>query len=129
MRILLDTQVWLWMLVEADRLGSAQQILVDRRNELLLSAASTWEISMKHALGRLQLPQDPALYVPERLRMTGVKPLPITYTDTLALASLPMHHNDPIDRLLIAQARSLDLTIMSADPQFRAYDVRLIPVT
>lgn len=128
MRALLDTQIWLWMLTEPEKLGSASELIEDTRNELLFSAASSWEIAIKYALGRLPLPEPPAAYVPNRLRSTGVVPLPIEHAHALAVADLPNYHRDPFDRLLIAQARLEGISLITADKVLERYDVPLIRV-
>lgn len=126
MRILLDTHVWLWMLAEPHRLAKVEGYLLDTDNELYLSAASTWEIGIKYKLGRLDLPHAPRDFVPPRLDTTGVRPLPISLQDTFEVAQLPQHHRDPFDRLLISQAKSRGLVVMTADSQFDAYEVELL---
>ena len=124
MRILLDTQTWLWMQVGPDRLNDdALTLLEDPDQELLLSAASSWEIAIKVALGKLALPTAPAVYVPDRMRSSGVAGLPVTHPHALAVAALPRHHRDPFDRLLVAQAQLEDLTLLTADRVFESYDV------
>lgn len=100
-------------------------MLEETSNELLLSAASSWEIAIKYSLGRLSLPEPPETYVPSRIQRSGVTPLRIEHSHALAVASLPMHHRDPFDRLLIAQARDLDIGIMTIDDSLRAYDVTI----
>lgn len=127
MNVLVDTHVWLWMLAEPDRLGPATTELVrDERNVLLLSAASSWEIAIKYQLGKLPLPESPERYVPERMRLSGVLGIPVEHTHALAVASLPRHHRDPFDRLLIAQASVEGLPILTVDDQLAVYDVELI---
>lgn len=128
MRVLLDTHVWLWMLTEPARLGEALDLVSDARNELLLSAASTWEIVIKHGLGRLELPEPPAVYVPDRIRSTQVTPLAIEHSHTLEVAQLPLLHRDPFDRLLVAQARVLRVPVVTADERLAAYDVEVVAV-
>jgi PIN domain nuclease of toxin-antitoxin system len=127
MNLLLDTQVWLWMLGEPDRLGSTTtEMLTDERNGVLLSAASSWEIAIKYQLGKLPLPAPPDRYVPDRMRSSGVLGIPIEHAHALAVASLPPHHRDPFDRLLVAQAQVEDLPIVSVDGQLARYDVEFI---
>lgn len=126
MRLLLDTHVWLWMLAAPGRLGEAEQQVLDTDNELYLSAASVWEIGIKHSIGRLHLPEPPAEFVPRRLETTGVKPIPITVQDTLEVAALPMHHRDPFDRLLVSQAVARGLVLITADTRFSRYGVDLL---
>lgn len=126
-RYLLDTHVWLWLQTTPERLGEqVSGLLADRTNELLLSAASSWEIAIKYRLGKLPLPEPPAQYVPDRMRLSGVTPLPVEHAHALGVASLPDHHSDPFDRLLIAQARELAIPIVTADRQLSAYPVDLV---
>lgn len=127
MRYLLDTQVWLWMLAAPERLGErARRLAEEPGSELLLSAASSWEIAIKHALGRLALPEPPATYVPARIRASGVQPLAIHHSHALRTAGLEPLHRDPFDRLLIAQAQVEGLTVVTADPIFARYDVPVL---
>lgn len=128
MKVLLDTQVWLWMLGAPDRLGDeALGLVEDSSVTLLLSAASSWEIAIKWGLGKLTLPDAPQTYVPDRIRSSGVTPLPISHGHALAVAGLESHHRDPFDRLLIAQAIAEDVAILTADPMFDHYPVERIP--
>lgn len=124
MRVLLDTHVFLWLQTEPERLGEHLPLVEDRRTELLLSAASSWEIAIKHAIGKLPLPEPPERYVPERIRAIGAQPLPVEHSDALAVASLPPLHRDPFDRLLVAQAAAYDLTLLTADPAVDRYPGR-----
>lgn len=129
MRILLDTNVWLWMLVSPDKIAQpTQQMLMDRSHELLLSAASAWEISIKYRLGKLPLPMSPDEFVPPRLARDGIVSLPVELHHALHVAQLSDHHRDPFDRLLIAQAQLEQLTLMTADQQLTAYDIECILV-
>lgn len=127
MRILLDTHCWLFMLFAPERLGEKALTLVeDRGNELLLSAASSWEIAVKAALGKLVLPEPPATFVPSRMERTGVSGLAVEHVHALRVASLPPLHRDPFDRLLIAQALVERVPMLSLDPQIARYDVELV---
>lgn len=128
MRLLVDTHCWLWMVGDPDRLSKkARGLIRDPRNELLLSAASSWEIAIKHGLGRLDLPGVPADVVPDWIRRSGMKPLPILHSHALHVAGLPQHHSDPFDRLLIAQAQLEGVPILTADRAFDGYEVEVIP--
>jgi PIN domain nuclease of toxin-antitoxin system len=114
------------MQVDPDRFSApARQIIEDPANELFLSAASSWEIAIKYRLGKLPLPEPPATYVPSRMRSSGTSTLPVAHSHALHVAELPSHHRDPFDRLLISQAVLERLVILTADPQFDAYDVPL----
>lgn len=126
MTILLDTHVWLWMLTEPTRLGRLRARLEDPANELLLSAASTWEIAIKAGLGRLDVPRPLDDYLADRIRSTSVTPLAIGHSHTAAVANLPDHHRDPFDRLLIAQARIEDVPIATADKIFGRYGIKVL---
>ena len=127
MKILIDTPCWLWMQVEPEKLGSrARAAIQDQGNELYLSAASAWEIALKHTLGRLNLPMTPAEYVPSRMARTDTKPLPVSAEHALRVAALPMLHRDPIDRLLVAQCQVDGLHLLTAERQFRAYAINVI---
>ncbi len=126
MKLLLDTHVWLWMLAAPERLGEARATLEDAERSLLLSAASSWEIAIKYELGRLSLPQPPERFVPDRIHATGVTPIAIEHVHALEAGRLPKHHRDPFDRVLVAQACHLEVPIITADPQIRAYDVAVV---
>lgn len=124
---LIDTHVWLWMQAEPGRLcGETRGLVDDVANELLLSAASAWEIAIKYRIGKLPLPEPPVTYVPERMRRSGTTPLPIQPAHALRTSELPDHHNDPFDRLLIAQAQILRIPIVTVDQQIEAYDVDVV---
>lgn len=124
MKVLLDTQTWLWMQAAPDRLcDDAVALITDKSIDLFLSAASSWEMSIKYALGKLPLPVPPAEYVPDRMRTSGVAGLPVTHRHALHVAHLPAHHRDPFDRVLIAQAQLDGLTVLTADRAFERYDV------
>ena len=126
-RYLIDTHCWLWCNGDVGRLSErAREIIADGSGEILFSVASGWEISIKYALGKLELPDDPARYLPMRLSSNRMELLPIHLRHVLAVADLPQHHRDPFDRLLIAQAREEDLTIITAHRVFQKYDVALL---
>jgi PIN domain nuclease of toxin-antitoxin system len=115
------------MLAAPDRFSPAgRERLTAAAHELYLSAASAWEIAIKSSLGRLHLPMAPAEYVRTRLLQSQTLPLAITHEHALRVASLPAHHRDPFDRLLIAQAQLEGLVIMTSDAQFSAYAVGVI---
>lgn len=127
MRILLDTQCWLWMAAFPEKLSPRTRELVeDERHQLYLSAASAWEIAIKHSLGKLQLPESPERYVMNRCDRLRTEPLPIDHAHALRVATLPSHHRDPFDRLLVAQAQIEGLPILTSDQVFRHYDVDLL---
>jgi PIN domain nuclease of toxin-antitoxin system len=127
-RFLLDTHVFLWLLAEPERLSGHIRSLEDPANELFLSAASSWEIAIKCRLGRLDLPDDPQRYVPDRMRAIGVDPLSVDHAQALAVCDLPPHHRDHFDRLFVAEARDLRLPIVTADTRIALYDVETLLV-
>ena len=128
MRLLLDTHVFLWLNATPERLGTALVEIEDSRHRLLVSAASSWEIAIKHARGRLPLPDPPERYVPELIRRIGAQALSIEHAHALGVTSLPPLHRDPFDRLLVAQARSIDATLVTADERLGPYPVRTLMV-
>ena len=129
MRLLLDTQVWLWLQSQPERVNDEiRETLASTSTELLLSAASAWEIAIKYALGKLPLPEVPRTYVPSRMRHDDVAALPVTIAHALQVATLPHHHGDPFDRLLIAQAQFECVPLVTADPWIERYDVEVFRV-
>lgn len=127
MRILLDTHVFLWWLVDSSELsGSARALMADGANALFWSAASSWEVSIKYALGRLPLPEPPERLLPAELARHRVQRLPIVDAHAFRAGQLPLHHKDPFDRMLVAQAQVETLVLLSSDPLLRPYgaDVR-----
>jgi len=124
---LLDTHVWLWMLTDSGRIRpELLSELRDGRTQLLLSAASSWEIAIKWAIGRLPLPEPPDVFVPTRMRRGGIRGLPVEHAHALRVASLPDHHQDPFDRILIAQAQLESIPVVTVDRAFDAYDVEIV---
>lgn len=127
MKLLVDTNVLLWWFLRSDRVPEkVRAIVADAANGVFASAASTWEIAIKSALGRLSLPGEPGQYLPDRFRRAHIQELPITAAHTYAVFALPTHHADPFDRLLIAQAQLEGMTIVTADRTFKKYDVRTL---
>jgi len=126
-RLLLDTQVWLWWLTNPDRLSRpADAALRSPDNRLHLSPASTWELVVKSATGRLEIEGSVGALLEEAIIASGVQPLPIEHSHALQLAQLPPHHRDPFDRMLIAQAQVDRLVLVSADRRLADYDVEIL---
>lgn len=122
MRLLADTHAVLWLLGADERLSAgAEEMLTDPANEVLLSAAVVWEVAIKRSLGRLQAPDGFA----GLLLDAGAVPLAVSIDHARAVRSLPWHHRDPFDRLLVAQAMLEDAVLLSGDDRLRAYDVRV----
>lgn len=127
MRALLDTRTFLWWNMDDPHLSArARQILADGNNEIYLSAASAWEIAIKAARGRLTLPEPPASYVPSRMALHHFSHLPIQVSHALQVYRLPDLHQDPFDRLLVAQAQLEGLPILTADEAIARYEVDVI---
>lgn len=126
MNVLLDTHVLLWWLTGDDRLSAeAHRLLRDRGRSVYLSAASVAELAIKAGRGRLDLPVPVDALVADVLEHDGFLALPVTLSHAAALETLPDHHRDPFDRLLVAQARVEGMILLSADPQLRAYEVEV----
>jgi PIN domain nuclease of toxin-antitoxin system len=126
-KYLLDTGVWLWINFDPQRVSpKAQNVFRDLGQEIFMSAASAWEIAIKFASGKLQLPEPPATYVPRRMADQGVRTIAVSHQHALAVASLPPHHRDPFDRMLVAQANLEDMVLISADRIFQSYPVQLL---
>jgi len=123
MRLLLDTHTLLWWLQEDETLSSeARAAISSPASTVYVSPASTWEASIKRSLGRLEAPSDLAEWVTK----AAFDELPIIMRHAERAGSLPLHHADPFDRILIAQAMLEGLTIVTRDPAFEAYDVPLL---
>jgi len=124
MRLLLDTHVFLWFITGDSRLPEPfKEAILDTENEVLLSVASFWEIVVKNQLGKLPLPESPGTYIPKERELHQISSLPIQESDLVQLASLPLIHRDPFDRILICQAIANDTTIATVDPIIKSYDV------
>ena len=127
MKLLLDTQCWLWWFAQPERLNEeAIAHIADENNELWLSVASIWEIGIKVAIGKLPLPDPLNSYISSRMTQLGVRSLEITVSHALQAAALPLHHRDPFDRMLIAQAQIEEMTLVSADSMFNKYYISLL---
>ena len=126
MRLLLDTHVFLWWILDSPEMSKVARALVsDGANSLFWSAASSWEVSIKYALGRLPLPDRPERFIPAELSRNAVQPLAITDAHAFQAGRLPLHHRDPFDRMLVAQSRVEQLALLSSDPLLKAYRVDL----
>ena len=126
MRLLLDTSTLLWWLAGDRKLGAtAQAAITDPENEVFVSAASAWEISVKRASGKLAAPFD----IAGALERNYFLELPIEVAHAIAAGELPRHHKDPFDRMLVAQAQLEDLTLVADDAEISKYDVELLSAT
>jgi PIN domain nuclease of toxin-antitoxin system len=127
MRYLIDTHIFLWWNLGTGQLSKhIVDIISDAENEIFLSAASAWEITIKVARKKLSIPEEPAQFVPSRMQLHGFQPLPIHIRHVTGVYELPLEHSDPFDRLLIAQSRIESLPLISVDPNIRRYDVEVI---
>ena len=125
MRLLLDTHALLWWLLDDAELPASARRLIERADTVRVSAASIWEVAIKQRLGKLPELALAVAELPALMRQSGFVPLPVDERHAAAVASLPLHHRDPFDHLLIAQAHIEQLTLVSRDPQFAAYGVAL----
>ncbi|MBI3947615.1 MAG: type II toxin-antitoxin system VapC family toxin [Armatimonadetes bacterium] len=127
MRVLLDTHVFLWWAVDDPRLSAtARAVLLDKRNEVLLSAVTGWEIDIKAQLGKLSLADPPAAFVADQIQVHGFVVLPIQMDHVLRVFDLPHHHRDPFVRLLIAQSGVEGIPLLTGDVVFGRYAVDTI---
>jgi PIN domain nuclease of toxin-antitoxin system len=125
MRLLLDTATFLWVTLGAPQLSAnARRLVSDPDNEVYLSAASVWEIVVKHALGRLPLPSPPHEFIPSQRQQHEIEPLPLDEASVLQLGKLPDHHHDPFDRMLVCQAIAHGLTLVTPDRLIMQYPVQ-----
>ena len=123
MRLLLDTHALLWWLADEGLSDQARDAVADPANLVMVSAVSAWEISVKKALGKLTAPDD----LERQVNEGGFAPLSISIAHGIAAGELPRHHDDPFDRMLIAQAFAEELTIVTHDKRFAGYDVSTLP--
>lgn len=126
MTVLVDTHAFLWFVTGDARLSApARRAMEDASVEWCLSAASVWEMAIKSSLGRLTLPAAVAEYVADKVR-AGLVVLPVEWSHAAAVETLPHHHRDPFDRLIIAQAQTEGLGLVTRDAVFQDYGVRVI---
>jgi PIN domain nuclease of toxin-antitoxin system len=127
LRILLDTNAFLWAIQEPETLEeAAREAIADPDTEVYVSSAVAWEIAIKHAKGNLPLPLAPLIYVPSRMKALGFIDLPITQEHALAVSLLPAIHADPFDRIMIAQAQVEGLALVTRDARVLRYSLKTI---
>lgn len=127
LRLLLDTHTFLWWINDAPELSEAsRQVISNTDNDCFLSVASCWEMAIKSSLGKLSLSKPVDRFVLDQITENGFLMLNIELRHVAIVESLPFHHRDPFDRLLIGQAISDKLTIITADSMFSKYDAKLI---
>lgn len=128
MTLLLDTHVCLWALSDPGRLASkVAEAIADPENDVRVSVVSAWEIAIKQSLGKLELPEPAEDWLPVALEKTGIELIPVTFVEALRVRSLPWHHRDPFDRLLIAQAMT-GYTLVTHDDRLARYSVPILEV-
>ena len=126
MRLLLDTCTFLWAVFSPELLSAkAKALFTDPGNEVFLSVVSSWEIAVKHSLGRLPLPEPPAQFVPRQREAHGIDSLPLDEEAALHVSRLPRLHSDPFDRMLASQSIVHGLILLSPDKQIARYPVRI----
>jgi PIN domain nuclease of toxin-antitoxin system len=127
MRFLLDTHAWLWAVSAPERLRhSGGELISDPENVVVFSAVSALEIAIKVSLGKLKLPEPASDFVSKRVDSLSMTVLPVYVTHALRVASLPRHHADPFDRLLVAQCQIERIPLMTADEAIGAYDLDIL---
>lgn len=123
----MDTCAFLWIVADSDNLSKrSRELFSDPDNEVYLSPVSTWEIIVKHDLGRLPLPESPQKFVPKYRELHDIQVLPLEESAVLQLPLLPGRHKDPFDRMLVCQAIAHGLAILTPDTQITQYPVRTV---
>jgi PIN domain nuclease of toxin-antitoxin system len=126
-KALLDTHAFLWWISDDPRLSEkAREIIADGRHELFFSAASGWEISIKTGLGRLEVPENLQRFIADQLSRNAIQVLPIYLSHALHTGTLPAHHRDPFDRILVSQAILEEMPLLSADSHLSRYPVEVV---
>jgi PIN domain nuclease of toxin-antitoxin system len=123
MKLLLDTHAFLWFIDDSPRLSAQAKALLESDVELMISAASLWEIAIKSSIGKLTLAQPYETFIPQQLEQNSIEILPVELEHISVVATLPFHHRDPFDRLLLAQAMVEQLPVVSADTVFDMYAI------
>jgi len=121
---LIDTHVLLWWINAEKRVSDkAESLIRSSRNEIYWSVASSWEVSIKHSMGKLWFDETPETLLPRELERNRIESLPILNEHAFMAGQLPLHHKDPFDRMLVAQACIESMGLISNDPSFRSYEV------
>jgi PIN domain nuclease of toxin-antitoxin system len=126
MKALLDTHTFLWAIADEGKLSRRAKQIYTGPHDLWLSVASMWEIMIKVQAGKLPIPQPAGPYLVKKLAQNQIELLPVSLDHVLGVETLPMHHRDPFDRLLIAQSMEEGWPIITADPWFARYPVEVI---
>jgi PIN domain nuclease of toxin-antitoxin system len=124
MRLLLDTHAFIWYTTDSSRLTTTGRSLIDNgENDILLSTASVWEMAIKHSIGRLTFSMPFMEFIKQQIAVNRIDILEITFDHIEVVASLPLHHRDPFDRLIIAQSMAEQIPVLSRDAFFDAYAI------
>lgn len=124
MKLLLDTHIFLWYITNNPKLPKAwAELIQNTGNAVYLSVVSNWEIAIKFQLGKLPLPDEPATYIPEKRDQHEISSLTLDESSVGRLPSLPLHHRDPFDRMLICQALVYEMVLLTVDQQIFQYQV------
>lgn len=125
MKVLLDTQAFLWLSIDSSMLSKkAKDIFLNNKNDFYLSIASVWEMAIKASLGKLIIPGGVKNFVLHQLQENSIEQLPIHFRHALRVENLPFHHRDPFDRLIISQSLEEKIPVLSCDKIFDQYDVK-----
>jgi len=124
MRLLLDTHAFIWYTTDSSRLTATGRSLIDNgENDILLSTARVWEMAIKHSIGKLTFSMPFMEFIKQQIAVNRIDILEITFDHIEVVASLPLHHRDPFDRLIIAQSMAQQIPILSVDAIFDAYAI------
>ena len=128
MKILVDTQIFLWIFLEPKRFKTAARSFVEdtKNHQFYLSHVSSWEISIKYGIKKIKLPKPPEELIQELLFVSDYSHLPISLSHIFGVHSLPLIHRDPFDRLIISQAKTEDMTLLTADKELAKYDISVL---
>jgi len=127
MRLLLDTHVFLWWIMDDQQLPArVRALMADGENELFLSAASCWEIAIKTGIGKITLPSHPDAFIADQMTANAVQGLPITASHALQVFHLPTHHRDPFDRMIVSQSQLENMPVITSDKLFHKYKVKTL---
>jgi PIN domain nuclease of toxin-antitoxin system len=124
MKYLLDTVAWLWSVYSVERLGAeARAILENGKQEIYLSAATSWEVSIKMRLGKLNFPGPPSHIISAHMAKQGLRPVSVTHIHAVKVYDLLLHHSDPFDRIIIAQAAVEGMSVLTSGRVFEKYPI------
>ncbi|MBI3650108.1 MAG: type II toxin-antitoxin system VapC family toxin [Acidobacteria bacterium] len=124
MKLLIDTHTFLWFILDSANLSDDALDLLESDADLLISIASLWEIAIKVSIGKLMLPQSYNKFIAQQLKVNSIDKLPIRLSHLTMVSTLPLHHRDPFDRMIIAQAIVENLPLVSADTAFDSYPIK-----